>query len=302
MRKRLEKIIAGFFALFFVCLASPIQAEEPAGSLTVQMETTQQLPGEGIEFSLVQCASRNEKEKWVLDAPYTDSGLDFNDPQTDWSAAARTLEPVVRKQNAVQSAKTDASGRVVFTGLASGMYLLLSDSDQINPSLVAVPGFDAMTGTLMYNVTAEPKYSLYPLLVIHKVDAQTRENILHASFEFTSFSDPECTHPLVHMQGDPKTGTVSFSLAEGTIYIKETKAPSRYRLSDRVLKVERTKEAVRINGKALNNENGVYSIDFENQKSEKPNTGVELNRPWTLFGLSLILGTLAMILLRKETA
>ena len=60
-----------------------------------------------------------------------------------------------------------------------------------------------------------------------KVDAETKE-VITAKFKFGIYSDPECTNLIKEVKSDKKTGTALFEdIRYSTVYIKETKAPSR---------------------------------------------------------------------------
>ena len=58
----------------------------------------------------------------------------------------------------------------------------------------------------------------------------------------------------------------------GTFYIKELKSPKNYELSNRVAKVEINDKGVFVDGTEIQEENTVYSFEFENQKIETPKT------------------------------
>ncbi len=92
---------------------------------------------------------------------------------------------------------------------------------------------------------------------VNKIDSQTKELIKSKDFEFTLYSDSECTQVLKIVHADKKNGTATFkALKFGTYYIKETNAPKGYSLSDEVKKVV-------INEK-LNGVGGTYSFEYAN--------------------------------------
>ena len=65
-----------------------------------------------------------------------------------------------------------------------------------------------------------------------KADSETKETI-KAKFKFGIYEDPECTKLIKEVKADKESGTVTFEdLRYGTYYIKETKAPFGYQLSD----------------------------------------------------------------------
>ena len=73
---------------------------------------------------------------------------------------------------------------------------------------------------------------------VNKVDYYDHSDILKVA-EFTMYEDAECTKPIRTEKTDTKNGIALFDgLKYGeTVYIKETKAPAGYQLSDEVVKV-----------------------------------------------------------------
>ena len=73
---------------------------------------------------------------------------------------------------------------------------------------------------------------------VNKVDSQTLNPILSKDFEFTLYSDKECTKVLDVVSGNTTDGTATFKdLKYGIYYIKETKAPLGYELSTEVKEI-----------------------------------------------------------------
>ena len=102
---------------------------------------------------------------------------------------------------------------------------------------------------------------------IHKVDESDRSIALQGA-EFTMYADKECTEKLSKAVTD-QSGNASFKdITFGTtVYIKETKAPSGYELSDKVNKVT-------INDEWLNKEPKDRVIEITNRRiPEIPSTG-----------------------------
>ena len=72
---------------------------------------------------------------------------------------------------------------------------------------------------------------------VNKVDYYDHKDILKAA-EFTLYSDAACTKKIRSVKTDTKSGIALFDdLIYGTYFIKETKAPAGYELSDEVVKV-----------------------------------------------------------------
>ena len=73
---------------------------------------------------------------------------------------------------------------------------------------------------------------------VNKVDSQTMKAIVSKDFEFTMYSDVECKNVISKVNGNPEEGTATFKdVPFGTYYIKETKAPLGYELSNEVKKI-----------------------------------------------------------------
>ncbi len=106
-----------------------------------------------------------------------------------------------------------------------------------------------------------------------KVDSKTKE-IIKDKFTFGIYEDSECTKLIKEIKANKEDGFVTFEdMRYGTFYIKELKAPKDYELSNRVAKVEINDKGVFIDDIEIQEENEVYSFEFENQKIETPKTG-----------------------------
>ena len=132
---------------------------------------------------------------------------------------------------------------------------------------------------------------------VNKVDAEDHKDILKVA-EFTLYSDPECTNVLMTSETDPKTGIAIFEdLTYQTVYIKETKAPAGYELSNEIVKVT-------IDDAWINGDDKLRTIIY----ADKPlpggvittvKTGDDTNA-WLLLGISGISGLLIMFTIYKR--
>ncbi len=105
-----------------------------------------------------------------------------------------------------------------------------------------------------------------------KVDSKTKE-IIKDKFTFGIYEDSECTKLIKEAKANKEDGFVTFEdMRFGTFYIKELKSPKNYELSNRVAKVEINDKGVFVDDKEIQEENTVYSFEFENQKIETPKT------------------------------
>ena len=251
MKKRNKIVCIMTLSLLSLCCIKPIQAQEielkpdssvqEKGSIHVELEETKdRLSREGVELSLVRVADIQDGS-YVLDEPYRSADVDTNDIKTaqGLQEAADTLRPLVKSP--LQAKRTDAQGIVDFTDLKVGVYLLyVSDQagyETIQPTLISVPMWDETAKQMNYHIEVFPKHAPLPALHVRKVDYYDHKSILKEA-EFTLYSDAECTEAIKTEKTDPKDGIASFDgLLYQTVYIKETKAPAGYQLSDEVVKV-----------------------------------------------------------------
>ena len=134
-----------------------------------------------------------------------------------------------------------------------------------------------------FTVSGEEDLSLEikekPVLVniqVNKIDAKTKQLIKDKDFEFTLYNDPDCIYSIA--SASSKDGSATFkSLRYGTYYIKETKAPLGYHLSDEVKKVVIDE----------NVEGDTYTFDYENKPIEIIMTG-DSTHLLSIMGLCLV--------------
>jgi len=136
-----------------------------------------------------------------------------------------------------------------------------------------------------------------------KLDKETNE-VIKSNFKFGIYSDPECTNLIKEVQSDKNSGTALFAdLRYGEYYIKETKAPSGYKLSSEVVKIEINDKGVFVNGTQLGETDNTYSFNFYNQKLPKIQTGASsLIIPIVLLAISLAtgIGTVVYTFIKKK--
>lgn len=150
-------------------------------------------------------------------------------------------------------------------GLVEGQKYTLTEKTapygyEVANSIIFVVTNDKATQTVVMNDSP-----ILSSVLVNKVDSITGENIISKKFEFTLYSDAECKNEIVTVNANTDDGTALFSdLIYGTYYIKETKAPKGYMLSDEVVKIEINDKGVFANGEKLTEENDVYSIVYQN--------------------------------------
>lgn len=143
------------------------------------------------------------------------------------------------------------------------------------------------------------------IIQIHKVDSITKEAIIHKEFEFTRFRDEDCTQEIDKAWIHKDKGVAYFdNVHYGVFYIKETKAPIGYSLSDEVIKIEVNDEGVFMDDKKIEKENDVYSFIYKNTLIPTVKTGDETNLSnllWMLNGSGiLMLGMIFTIKSRRS--
>ena len=100
-------------------------------------------------------------------------------------------------------------------------------------------------------------------IVIQKIDSATGKPIT-SGFEFTVYSDADCKEALETLKPN-ENGQIQLAVEKGTVYIKETKAPEGYLLSDEIVKVEVKDDILFVNDQEVEvNEDYIYSFNYEN--------------------------------------
>ena len=145
----------------------------------------------------------------------------------------------------------------------------------------AAPYGYEMTESITFTVTTDKETQIIemkdmPILKnvkIIKVDAESKE-VIKDKFTFAIYEDQECTKLIKEVKSDKEEGASIFEeLRFGTYFIKETKAPKGYELSDRVVKVEINDKGVFIDDELAEESESTITFNFENKKIEVPQTG-----------------------------
>lgn len=135
-----------------------------------------------------------------------------------------------------------------------------------------------------------------------KIDSETKE-IIKDKFEFAIYEDPECTKLINKVKADSNEGYVSFEgLRFSTIYLKETKSPKGYLLSEKVVKIEINNNGVFADGELLEENDSICTISYSNEKEPVIKTGTEINYELVLgiAIISLIGMVIGIITLKKK--
>ena len=139
---------------------------------------------------------------------------------------------------------------------------------------------------------------------VNKVDSITKKNIISKDFEFTMYKDKDLKEIVKTLSGNTEDGTATFEVTEGVWFVKETKAPQGYKLSDEVVKVDVKGSKLYVNDQEVDPDSDyLYSIVYQNalMPSNQIRTGVETNA-WILYGLlGISLGAVIILLKKKES-
>ena len=135
-----------------------------------------------------------------------------------------------------------------------------------------------------------------------KIDSETKE-VIKDEFEFAIFEDPECTKLINKVKAAPNEGYVSFEeLRFSTIYLKETKSPNGYLLSEKVVKIEINANGVFADEELLEEDSSICTISYSNEKEPVIKTGTDINYDLVLCIaiISLICVAIGIITLKKQ--
>ena len=138
---------------------------------------------------------------------------------------------------------------------------------------------------------------------IEKLDKATGKNIKLNKFEFGIYENEECTKLIRKVSSDENKGIALFDkLKFGTYYIKETKAPLGYKLSNQVVKVEINDKGVFADDIEIEEKDDVYSINYYNSLQPVIQTGNETNYAllFGLLGVSLVGAITGIVVLRRS--
>lgn len=125
-----------------------------------------------------------------------------------------------------------------------------------------------------------------------KADSETEE-VIKANFKFGIYEDAECTKLIKEVKADKENGTVSFEdLRYGIYFVKETKAPKGYQLSDKVVRVEINDQGTFVDGELLEENDSICTFTYYNKLIPKIQTGNELS--YVLLVSSLVISLLGI--------
>lgn len=283
--------------------------ENGLGSISVELTDAydKYLSKENVKFGIVQIANI-EKGEYILKESYADDEINLNKitKAEEIDNVAKTLSKKVESPDYEMT--TDEEGKATCKNLPVGVYLVyvedLADYETISPFVVGIPTWDDEDELFQYDVTVEPKHTALPRILVNKVDSVTGQNIKSNKFEFTSYAQENCANSskIETIAGNPESGTAEFLIRYGTTYIKESKAPKGYKLSDEVVKVEFTDKGLFVNGKEVKvDDEHRYSIVYQNVLLPSVNTGTTKNNDmmYMIIGIGIIALGVSIATVRK---
>lgn len=267
------------------------------GSISVELtDAYDNLSKENVKFGIVQIADI-VKGEYVLKDSFADKDLNLNEIKTADEIDKVAKDMAKKVETPDYEMTTDEEGKATCKDLPVGVYLVyvedLSDYETITPFIVGIPTWDDEDELFKYDVTVYPKHTALPRILVNKVDSVTGQNIKSNKFEFSSYAQENCadSSKLETIAGDEQTGTAEFLIRYGTTYIKESKAPQGYKLSDEVVKVEFTDEGLFVNDKEVHvDAEHRYSIVYQNALLPSVNTGTTKNKDmmYMIIGIGII--------------
>lgn len=127
-----------------------------------------QYPCQGITFRLYRVAEVSAYGEYTLTGDFKDDPVTLKQPdQAGWRALAATLDGYAARdqRKPLAALETDANGRLTFSGLEAGMYLVSGQKHTTGgyvytpvPFLVSLPGLDGEDNWI-YDATTGPKYN-----------------------------------------------------------------------------------------------------------------------------------------------
>ena len=273
----------GLILMILLCSVLPVKASE-LGSITIELQdSVDELSKENVEFEIVQVAKLVDGY-YVWNEDFEDIDVDLN---SDLKAKEMELliEEIKSKKYEGIRCRTDENGIAQLIDVEDGFYLIdpvnMNEYETMQPMVVSVPEWDEED--LVYHVVVYPKHSPFEKLILKKVDHKTKQEILDL-IEFTSYRDKDCKEEIKTYKGN---GTISMLMRDQKMYVKETKAPSGYVLSDKVLCVEVKDHELYVDDEKL--ESNIFM--FENQKIHVP-TGIEYHG-----NIYVTLGLVALVII-----
>jgi len=168
--------MGGLLAALLVALALPVQALAagpiaPAQTCSLTLDYHEgKTPLTGVGFSIYQVATVDETGELAATEAFTQFHLNIRGKDdAAWRALASTLEGYILRDKipATAAGTTDSQGRLTFSPLPTGLYLVLGDRLTLEgkvydpqPFMVLLPTLDKVEDAWAYQVTVTPKHTV----------------------------------------------------------------------------------------------------------------------------------------------
>ena len=168
--KRLQLIVltvlTALLAVLVPISAAAFAGEGPTGSITAIYEYDKTVFPDA-KVQLYQIAYLGENNEFYAAEGFENAEIDFHQlkSEQDWKVEKAVWTSFINKQNvkALLTGTTDKNGKICFTGLTAGIYLLLQTECKnksyhcvFDSSAIVLPSTET-DGTLQYDITCIPK-------------------------------------------------------------------------------------------------------------------------------------------------
>lgn len=161
-RKSSGKCRAAAAVLALALFGAPAAVRaETVGSITLLLE--EGISPEGIRFSCTRVGDVFQG-RYRLEDSYRQAGIDPDqlENSAEMRQAAERLSVLAEEG---EEASPDGEGRILFSGLEPGLYLLKAEDTggyrAADPALAAIPSWQEEEGTMAYDITVVPKFRPY---------------------------------------------------------------------------------------------------------------------------------------------
>lgn len=190
----------------------------------------------------------------------------------------------------------------IVTGLEEGKsYILTEKTAPYGFEIAESIEFTVSTDKQTQRIVMKDDY-IYSSVRVVKCDITTKKPIVSNEFEFSIYADKECTQLISTSGANKDEGTALFEkLKYGTFYIRETKAPLGYSLSDQVVEIVINENGVTADGVSLEESDGVYSFEYYDELLPVINTGdVNNTAKLAVMGGLLVVFIIIFVLVSKK--
>lgn len=169
MRNRIAKFLSTFLSVVLICsvvsttaFARGIVDTDKTAALTLQLEYS------GAKFSIYHVGAINRSGELSLTGDFTDYPVSLEQDQAGWASLAYTLHVYTERDrlNPVANGRINAEGKLTFSGLELGLYLVVgepftSGNTTVTPQpfIICLPNLYDEEADWVYEVTANPKYT-----------------------------------------------------------------------------------------------------------------------------------------------